>query len=179
MERRKFFKDIFTSIKRATGEFVYEVSKPLEPILRSPFALPEEEFLAKCQRCERCVKNCKGKVLKIFSKPNFIIFGTPYLDFKEGYCLFCETCLKVCPSKALIKKANPKIGIAKINPEKCVAFRGIFCQTCYWECPKKDEAIILKDNFKIEINPKACIGCGKCVNVCPLNEEGAIKIVPL
>ncbi len=179
MKRRKFFKDLFESIKKATGEFIYEVSKPTKTILRSPFALPEEEFLATCQRCGTCVKNCKGKVLKVFSKPNLVVFGTPHLDFKEGYCLFCGTCLEVCPSGALIAKSYPKIGVAKIDPEKCVAFRGIFCQTCYWECPKKDKAIVLEDHFKVKINSEACTGCGKCVNACPLNEEEAIVIVPL
>ncbi len=179
MERRKFFKDLFSSLKKATGEFIYETSKPIEPILRSPYALPEEEFLVKCQRCGKCVENCKGKVLKVYSGKNIVIFGTPYLDFKEGYCHLCGNCLNVCSSGALIPKENPKIGVAKIIEDKCPAFQGMFCQTCYWECPLKDKAIILEKTFLPKINPEYCTGCGKCLYACPLGEEGVIKIIPI
>ncbi|MBM3154090.1 MAG: electron transfer flavoprotein subunit alpha [Chloroflexi bacterium] len=59
------------------------------------------------------------------------------------------------------KKVKKPRGIAQLIPGKCIAC-GARCQT---SCPK--DAIEMNDKGEPIIDTKKCIGCRKCVKVCP------------
>jgi len=66
--------------------------------------------------------------------------------------------------KKIIKKPR---GIARLIPGKCIAC-GARCQS---SCPK--DAIEMNDTGEPIINAEKCIGCRKCIKICP---AGAIEI---
>src|SRR5660397_286514 len=59
------------------------------------------------------------------------------------------------------KKIRKPRGIAKLIPGKCIAC-GARCQS---SCP--EDAIEMNDKGEPIINIEKCIGCRKCVKVCP------------
>ncbi len=178
-KRRSFFDELADSIKKAIGEFTYEVSKPLRPPVRPPGACPEDEFTRLCTACEKCVKACKANVLKKHENlKELAVLGTPYRDFSQNYCELCYECIKACPTGALSFDNLKKFKyVARISKDACVAFsKNILCLSCYWSCPNMDKAIICVDRLYPKINEANCEGCGRCVNACPL-EEKALTLV--
>ena len=92
-------------------------------------------------------------------------------------CLGDGTCASVCDYDA-IKIAD---GVAKVNPEKCVA-----CGKCVKACPKhiiellpKDIKVLVacssqnKGKDVMSACKNGCIGCGLCAKFCP---ESAIEM---
>ncbi len=91
-----------------------------------------------------------------------------------------------------------KRGVAVLVPEidinKCIQ-----CGTCSFVCPhaclrpalvaagaKKPETLATKAaiglagyEYKMQVSPLDCMGCGVCATVCPVKDGGAIKMVPL
>lgn len=59
------------------------------------------------------------------------------------------------------KKVKKPRGVARLIPGKCIAC-GARCEA---SCPK--DAIVMNDNGEPIIDPKKCIGCSKCIKVCP------------
>lgn len=158
-------------------------------ILRPPGSLPEPRFYASCLRCMACVDACPTGIIK----PSPFLTGggpflTPYLDFSQGGCDYnCNRCGQVCPSGAikplsLEEKRNYKIGIARIDRSKCLAYaKGISCLVCEEYCPIPQKAIkIVKRGGKLYpmVDEALCNGCGWCEYACPV-EGKAIKVYPL
>ncbi len=88
-------------------------------------------------------------------------------------------CPAECPTGALKpirEKEEVRMGIAQINNETCLPYRGILCRACYERCPFYREAIILRDEIYPEVVEDKCVGCGICENVCP-NEEPSIVVI--
>jgi ferredoxin-type protein NapG len=70
--------------------------------IRPPGALPEEEFLSLCIRCDKCREVCPGGLITpVLLTESVISVGTPRLRW--GYCNveFCRRCSWVCPTGAL------------------------------------------------------------------------------
>ncbi|MEA1971637.1 MAG: electron transfer flavoprotein subunit alpha [Thermodesulfobacteriota bacterium] len=59
------------------------------------------------------------------------------------------------------KKIKKPRGVARLIPGKCIACGG----RCETSCPK--DCITIDDNGEPVIDVTNCIGCGKCVKICP------------
>lgn len=168
------------------------VKGPRQELLRPPGALPEISFLATCSRCGQCLQSCPYRAIKLGNAEKGASIGTPYIDARKSPCKLCEDlpCIKACPTGALQPLENrfkAKMGLAYINHETCIAWKGLRCEICYRECPAIDKAITI-DHF---VNPRTkvhaifgpiihqehCTGCGICEHVCIINPT-AITVRP-
>ncbi len=149
--------------------------------LRPPGALPESEFVQRCIKCDKCVQICPyGSIKPLGSAAGFKL-GTPVIFAREIPCYVCMKCPPVCPSGALdnslTDKKDIRMGLARIDPELCMAYNGVICRACFERCPIYREAIVLKDELYPEVVADKCIGCGICESVCPV-DEAAIRVGP-
>jgi len=177
LSRRRFFKLLGKSIAQAAAEFTYEATKPNKSYLRPPGSGNEDEFLSLCQKCGECIKACPTGVLDRVKEMHPLILDTPFMNFENNYCERCYACIEACKSGALNKENLKKYKLyAKLDENRCVAFQDIFCQSCYWSCPKMDKAITLKDFNYPQFHREECLGCGRCVHVCPTSPK-SIEIV--
>ena len=164
-------------------------SQASEPI-RPPGALPEEEFLATCIRCMRCVDACPNLAIK--STPGGKGYaGTPFIKPREQACMLCSRvdgdhlrCTAACPSGALqlVQKTledvvdKVRMGVAQIDLNLCYSYNNYTCGTCYHACPV--EAIKIGLWERPEIVQEACIGCGLCERAC-IRYPQAVRIRPV
>ena len=142
-------------------------------LIRPPGSVGEDEFLARCIRCDRSV--CHLNVISVAGFSDGLIHvRTPFLDFHLGHCDFCQDCARVCPTHA-IEMFDPKtvkVGVAELT-ERCIALRTGACRLCYDECEYK--AITLDARNRPVIHADKCNGCGLCVKVCPANVLQSFK----
>ncbi len=136
--------------------------------VRPPGAMAEEEFLARCLRCQRCTEVCPtGVIIQGIVAESVLGLGTPRLSFRQGYCTLCWKCAQVCPTGALDYERAQKIplGIARIDTANCIAWNLDGCTECYQICPKS--AIALDSHQRPVVDPGRCTGCGQCEYECP------------
>lgn len=148
--------------------------------IRPPGALPEDEFLSTCIRCQRCADACPNHCIKATPEaagPGRA--GTPYIQPREQACMLCsrvETeqlrCTEACPSGALqpvfktleevVRKAQ--MGVAKVDLNLCYSYNDFTCGTCLRACPVG----ALKTGLWARpiVDEAACVGCGLCERVC-------------
>ncbi|MBP2626641.1 MAG: yccM 1 [Firmicutes bacterium] len=183
MQSRRNFLKLGTAI--AVGSLINLPARRLifaspsaSPSLRPPGAVPENDFLATCNRCSRCVKVCPtGGLVPMPFSSGIMTYETPELIPRKGCCELCMLCSKVCPTGAIrpIKRLEVKIGVARLDEGRCLAWtQGKACLICKERCPV--DAIIIDDSKRPYINSRNCIGCGACENACPV-EETAVKVV--
>ncbi len=169
--RRTFLATIAISNITATSAIAGDVEN--SNMLRPPGAVAEDEFLAKCNRCQRCVQVCPTEVVQPASlEYGFVRMNTPVIYFKENFCNSCIKCPQVCPTGALqpVTEQSLDIGIAKIIEKDCVAWDYIGCTVCVDKCPLK--AIYLDDSKRPVVIPEKCNGCGICQIECPSTSLG-------
>jgi ferredoxin-type protein NapG len=162
--------------------------------LRPPGAKAEKDFMALCIRCNRCLEVCPYGSIKREGLTKTI--GTPYVLPESKACYLCMACCRLCPTEALdtglTKPEKVRMGKARIDPDICYSHIflnydripksspkkiGAICNTCYSVCPFPDKAIALKDNlFPVVLDQ--CVGCGICVERCPVRPGRAINVVP-
>ena len=162
--------------------------------LRPPGALPEDAFNGACIRCGLCVRDCPYDMLYLGEVGENIPTGTPYFIARQKACEMCEDipCVAACPTNALDHALtdidDARMGLAVlVDQENCIAFLGLRCEVCFQICPIKDEAITLDLQHNVRsgkhalfipvVHSDRCTGCGKCEQVCIL-EEAAIKVLP-
>jgi ferredoxin-type protein NapF len=134
------------------------------PAVRPPWALAEDEFLNRCDRCGKCQAACETGILIKGDG------GYPQPDFFLGECNFCGACAAACPTGALNRGAARPWTLHAGISDSCLAHRGITCQVCADQCPQR--AI----RFPPRLGPAAvpilvlaaCNGCGACVAPCPV-----------
>ncbi|MDR1082683.1 MAG: 4Fe-4S dicluster domain-containing protein [Coriobacteriales bacterium] len=149
-------------------------AKPLlvrKDILRPPGSVQEDEFLARCIRCYRCVSACPTDVLEpVPLAAGLFALRTPQITFDEGACTFCDLCRKVCPTEAIgysdpYDVSKGRIGVARVYRERCLAYRNGSCRRCIDECPY--DAIIADEGGRPVVDDFVCNGCGLCEKICP------------
>ena len=135
--------------------------------VRPPWAIPEADFLAACNRCGDCLDACGARIIGCGDG------GYPFVDFASGGCSFCADCLTACDTPALRgdpARDAPWPMAARIGDE-CLAFRGVICRSCSDAC---DESAV---RFRARVGgvaeptivPECCTGCGHCVRPCPVH----------
>lgn len=162
-------------------------------VLRPPGAADEDEFLALCIRCGKCNQVCPYDAIKMGNEKLGLGLGTPYIEARDTPCYLCDDfpCVNVCPTDALsgIKEVyDVNMGVAVIDEEACIAYKGMRCEVCYRECPLIDEAITLNIQpkpgdeihaiFAPVINKEKCVGCGICEQRCVVDNPVAIRVKP-
>ncbi|MEP9412373.1 MAG: 4Fe-4S dicluster domain-containing protein [Candidatus Brocadia sp.] len=186
LDRRQLFKDLFTFMGNKVADYASKKVDRVMPrgdYLRPPGAVEEAEFLSLCTRCDECIKVCPAKAIRKYHGLMDIAVGTPVIMPKENPCVLCNglLCIAACKEGALkplehIDKV--KMGIARINKSRCLAWGGQDCQLCYIKCPLRDDAICWEDGKPI-IHEEKCVGCGVCEYACyTINNTCAIKVVP-
>jgi ferredoxin-type protein NapG len=139
-----------------------------DTLLRPPGALSENSFLAKCNRCQKCVQICPTNIIIPASFEHGLLkANTPVISFKRSYCNSCLKCSEICPTGALqpVTKETLDIGLAVIIEKDCVAWDWTGCTVCVDNCPTK--AICLDEYKRPVIIPEKCNGCGICELKCP------------
>lgn len=154
-----------------------------EALLRPPGAQDENAFLARCLRCQACVRACLTACLE----PAPVEFGasklwTPRFVPRLAKCEFelCDrACAKACPVNALqdIPVDRIKLGIAQIDKPKCLAWeQGLLCLVCQECCTYL--AITQDRKSRPHVDANKCVGCGACENIC-IADSAAIRVLPL
>lgn len=158
---------------------IFQESRASAKALRPPGALPEDEFLATCNRCGRCIKVCPSEgLVPMPLEKGLLNFDTPNLIPRKGRCELCMLCPKVCPTGALqdVAVKEVAIGTAAVNEKKCLAWaEGKLCLVCAEQCPV--HAVVMDQAKRPRIDAEKCIGCGACENSCPV-EEPAVVVTP-
>lgn len=137
-------------------------------LLRPPGGQNEDDFIARCLKCDRCRSACPTSVIDLAHLTDGLPDArTPVMNFHLGYCTFCNQCVEVCPTRAL-KPFNPqkvKIGVATVQKDICIAWNANGCRICQQACYYG--AINLDDEDRPVIDAQRCNGCGICENACP------------
>ncbi len=151
---------------RLPGAAVACIDRILPPGARSV-----EHFLSRCIGCRACVSACPAEIIRADEGLQ------PKLDYMRGYCQFnCAECIRACPTHALRPlngdKQRTRIGLSELDRTRCVAVvRGESCGACAEVCPThalRMEPITPGSSLTVPVfDPKYCIGCGGCFNVCP------------
>ena len=142
--------------------------------IRPPWAVAEDEFLARCDQCSECVTACPSNLIEAAND------GLPFINFSKGECDFCHACARACATGALVYRAEPEQPIwslaATIEPT-CIAFNGVVCRTCGEFC--ETAAIrfvhVVGRGAMPQVDLERCTGCGACVSVCPVK---AVRMGP-
>lgn len=162
-----------------------KVKEAKSSVLRPPGS-QDEDFLAKCIRCDQCIEICPKHALHPAGlEAGWDALWTPVLDpFKGGGCAYdCNRCGQVCASGAipplsLEEKRKAVIGIAQVNFETCV--RCMDClENCPYKCFTKVEVEGIRGVFPMMTSPDTCVGCGICVEVCPKQDKRAVVVYPV
>lgn len=135
------------------------------PVIRPPWALPEADFVERCNGCGRCTDACPERILSRGRG------GFPKVDFSASECTFCGRCAKACMRGALeyALEREPWAQKAVIAPS-CLAGRKVVCRTCRESC--QEDAIrfmpVPGAVARPQVDTTRCTGCGACVGPCPV-----------
>jgi ferredoxin-type protein NapG len=182
-ERRRSRRELFTGwfdAFRDASSAASGTSKP-DPakLLRPPGALkPDEDFLAACTGCGDCLPVCPPSCIITVEHEDGR--NIPVIDPSAKPCYLCTElpCIAACEPGALIDPGGPervRLGIAKIDPKRCVTFKGQSCRSCYTACPYPDRAIMMIGARPL-IGSGACTGCGLCEHACPEHPKAVVVI---
>lgn len=132
--------------------------------VRPPWALAEDAFVERCNRCGDCVPACPTGILKKGRS------GFPQVDFSRGECTFCGKCVAVCKPAALARSDDSVAWEIRAQiGEACFTFQRVVCRSCGERC--EQGAIRFRPALggvsRPELNSERCNGCGACVSVCP------------
>lgn len=146
--------------------------------LRPPGAVEEDEFLARCSRCGRCIKVCPAECIKAAPLSDGpAAFLTPVIVPRDARCELTQHCQQVCPTGAIAKVPieNALIGMAYIDEKRCIGWvEETLCLLCQEQCPL--HAIDSDEKHRPTVVREKCVGCGACENGCPVESPPAIVV---
>lgn len=150
-------------------------------LVRPPGSLPEDEFLARCIRCQRCEQVCGKRAIRLLGDGYGRLQGTPVIVPETSACDLCLACGEACPAGAIAVLERPdeaRMGTAKVDERLCVSHdgRGI-CGACYTVCPVRPRAIRQGLYNRPTVLADLCVGCGLCEEACIVEEDRAIRVV--
>ncbi len=144
-------------------------------LIRPPGAVDEEDFLARCLRCEVCAQVCETGAIRLAPSSAGAAAGTPYLVCEEAACDLCLKCGEACPSGALARlsdRTQVRMGVAVVDTRLCVSHNGSgVCGACHTICPLKGKAITQGFRNAPKIDERACVGCGLCEEACIVDDH--------
>ena len=145
--------------------------------IRPPTASRDDAaFRAACSRCGLCGTVCENGCIQYYGADEPRHGGlTPYLDVRRRSCTLCMRCTKICPTNALTPVEDDlptfareiKMGIAVVDPDLCLSYLGRVCGYCHDACPLPEQAITLTPPARPVVIRDGCVGCGRCVELCP------------
>lgn len=133
------------------------------PEFRPPWALAEDQFLDRCNRCGDCLAACPRHLLSPGGG------GFPVIGFARGGCDFCGACATACKPAALARREGAVLPLLAAVAASCLSAAGTHCRVCGDWC----EAAALRfrplvgGRAQVEIDGGRCTGCGACVARCP------------
>ena len=170
-------------------------ARPAPELVRPPGSRSEADFLARCVRCGECMKVCiTGGLQPTLLSAGIEGIWTPMLVSRVGYCEYsCTLCGQVCPTQAIENLALPKkrkivIGLAFVDPSRCIPFaQGTPCIVCEEHCPTPKKAIVFEERpgkgekpVKVPVVvTDLCIGCGICEFKCPVVDLAGIRVTSI
>ncbi|MBQ5727472.1 MAG: 4Fe-4S dicluster domain-containing protein [Mailhella sp.] len=177
-DRRKFLQVVAGTVVVGGGlSGMAGLASGKDDLLRPPGAITEPDFLARCQRCMRCIDACEPAALQVAHITDGIAnVGTPILDIYK--CIQCMDCMRVCPSGALAKVAEKELrmGVVVIHKDACLTYLNKRrCKICVDAC-REFKAIKLEKRRWPVVDAKKCTGCGACLRRCPETERGALTV---
>jgi ferredoxin-type protein NapF len=159
-------------------------------LIRPPGAVPEMDFLSRCERCGECMVACPTNTLQpIGLAAGFTAMFSPAITPRRGFCdPRCHECGKVCPTDAIrpIGKSDrvwAKTGTAHIIRQKCLAWEfQKSCMVCDEVCPYDAISFQKEKDTKVPVPhviENKCAGCGYCEHFCPVQNQAAIVVTPM
>lgn len=182
-DRRRSRRELFTGWFDTFRDASSAASGTSEPnpakLLRPPGALkPDQDFLTACTGCGDCLPVCPPSCIITVEHEDGR--NIPVIDPSAKPCYLCTElpCIEACEEGALVDPGGPervRLGIAKIDPARCVTFKGQTCRSCYTACPYPDRAIMMIGARPL-IGSGACTGCGLCEHACPEHPKAIVVI---
>lgn len=159
-----------------------KITPKREGTLVPPGAVGTRHFYETCTACGLCISNCPNGVLH--ARVDLQHLAQPEMDFGSGFCRpECTVCSDICPTGAILplksgEKHTISIGIARVDPLKCLANEGENCGNCARHCPSGAiRMVTVEDGRRIPtVNEERCIGCGACEYLCPVRPVSAITV---
>ncbi|TPV92882.1 MAG: 4Fe-4S dicluster domain-containing protein [Myxococcales bacterium FL481] len=153
----------------------------LPPRRRPPGAVAEALFLRQCDGCRDCVTACPHHAVYTLAEHVGIGAGTPVMLPHERACWMCTgfPCAQACPTDALTPPQGETwpLGTVRLVESRCLPFLGPECGACRGLCPAGVEALTIRNNRPV-VDAVACVGCGKCIEACPVRPR-ALELVEL
>jgi len=177
--RRELLTGWFDVFRETTAAAAGASAPDPATVLRPPGALkPDEEFLAACTGCGDCIPVCPPQCIITIEREDGRLI--PIIEPSVKPCYLCTElpCITACDEGALVDPGGPervRLGIAKVDPRRCVTFKGEICRSCYTACPYPDSAIMLIGSRPL-IGSGACTGCGLCEKACPEHPKAIVVV---
>jgi ferredoxin len=163
----------------------------VDPPVRPPGSVPEDDFLRMCIRCGECFKACPYHVIQPMGfEQGLEGLWTPRVVADAAGCApSCNACGQVCPTGAiralpLEEKRHARMGLAIVDLPTCLPHANReACQLCVDECVAAGYHAIefLRVHTQVDGNGEPiegsgfaapvvlsdkCVGCGLCQMVC-------------
>ena len=163
----------------------------VDPPVRPPGSVPEDDFLRMCIRCGECFKACPYHVIQPMGfEQGLEGLWTPRVVADAAGCApSCNACGQVCPTGAiralpLEEKRHARMGLAIVDSPTCLPHANReACQLCVDECVAAGYHAIefLRVHTQVDGNGEPiegsgfaepvvlsdkCVGCGLCQMVC-------------
>ena len=155
--RRAFFR------RFALKEKAVEIPESDYP--RPPWARDNQEFLALCNNCHKCIDACPERIIQASDESHAALQGKPIMNMEHGYCTLCTKCVNACTTGALDnQKGFSSLPLHPTLEGRCEAELGMACNLCAEACTK--DLIIANGLSAPTIDTDSCNGCGACAFSC-------------